>query len=80
MSWKKRIAIDPKVLCGKPTIKGTRLSVGFLLGLFAEGWSKEQIFESYPQLQPEDLTALFAYSSLRIGGEEVLEPEEGTSG
>lgn len=56
----KLIVRDPEVLCGKPTVRGTRLSVEFLLGLFADGWTHEQILDSYPALTPESLRAVFA--------------------
>jgi uncharacterized protein (DUF433 family) len=72
MNWKERIVTDPTILCGKPVIKGTRLGVEFLLGLFAEGWTTEQVLNSYPQLKPEDLQALFAYSSECVRDEEFL--------
>jgi uncharacterized protein (DUF433 family) len=50
MDWKLHIHSDPNILLGKPVIKGTRLSVEFILGLFAEGWTEQQILESYPTL------------------------------
>ena len=59
MNWKNYIVPDPDVLAGKPTIKGTRLSVGFILDLFAEGWNEQKILENYPQLTAEHLQALF---------------------
>jgi uncharacterized protein (DUF433 family) len=63
MEWHEHIHSDPKILSGKPVVKGTRLSVELLLGLLAEGWSDEQIFESYPHLTPEDLRAVFAFAA-----------------
>ncbi len=42
MNWKARIAADSAVLAGKPIIKGTRLSVDFILSLFAEGWTEQE--------------------------------------
>ena len=60
-NWKEHIISDKSVLIGKPTIKGTRLSVEFLVGLFASGWTKEKILENYPRLKEEDLQALFSY-------------------
>jgi uncharacterized protein (DUF433 family) len=59
--WQDRIAIDPAVLLGKPTIKGTRLAVDFLIELLAEGWSPEQIVGNYPQLTGEDIRAALQY-------------------
>ncbi len=72
MNWTERIVAAPAVLCGKPVIKGTRLSVEFLLGQFAEGWTTAQVLESYPQLKPEDLRALFAFSGECVRDEELL--------
>lgn len=43
-------------------VKGTRLSVDFLLGLFAAGWTAEQVLESYLTLTPESLRAVFAFA------------------
>ncbi|WP_242063285.1 DUF433 domain-containing protein [Nostoc sp. FACHB-892] len=41
MDWQQHIHSDPKILLGKPTMKGTRLSVEFLLGLFTAGWTEQ---------------------------------------
>jgi uncharacterized protein (DUF433 family) len=72
MNWKERVTADPAILCGKPVIKGTRLAVEFLLGLLAEGWTTQQVLDSYPQLRPEDLQALFGYSSECIRDEQFV--------
>ena len=48
---------------GKPVVKGTRLSVEFLLELFAAGWTQEQVLENYPTLTLEGLRAVFAFSA-----------------
>jgi len=48
MNWQERIVADPKVLAGKPAIKGTRLAVEFILDLLAEGWSEAEILQNYP--------------------------------
>ncbi|GAA0720608.1 hypothetical protein GCM10009105_30190 [Dokdonella soli] len=69
MDWRDRIAVDPDVVFGKPRIKGTRLSVEFLMGLFGAGWSEQQVLESYPQLAREDLQALFALAAEMIAEE-----------
>ena len=58
MSWHEYIHSDPSVLAGKPVIRGTRLSVEFLLDLLSEGWTGQQILDNYPQLSPEALKAL----------------------
>jgi len=61
MDWREHIVSDKSVLLGKPTIKGTRLSVEFLIELLASGWTEEQILENYPRLKKTDLQAVFAY-------------------
>jgi len=63
IDWRMFIHSDPAILVGKPVVKGTRLSVDFILRLFANGWTFEEIFESYPRLSPEALQAVFAYAS-----------------
>ncbi len=62
MDWRKYIHSNPNILLGKPVIKGTRLSVEFILGLFAAGWTERQILESYPTLNTESIRAIFAFS------------------
>jgi len=47
---------------GKPVIKGTRLSVDFLLGLFASGWTEKQVLDNYPGLSKGNIQAIFAYA------------------
>lgn len=61
MNWQGYIVSDEKVLLGKPTIKGTQLSVEHIIGLLAEGWNEQQILENYPRLSKESLQAVFSY-------------------
>jgi uncharacterized protein (DUF433 family) len=61
MNWQDHIASDKNILLGKPVIKGTRLSVEFILERLANGWSEQKILDSYPRLKKEDLQAVFAY-------------------
>jgi uncharacterized protein (DUF433 family) len=61
MNWQEYIISDPKVLIGKPIIKGTRISVELILELFSLGWTEEQILNSYPSLSDSSLRAVFAY-------------------
>ena len=63
MSWHEYIHSDPSALAGKPVSRGTRLSVEFPLGLLFEGWTGQQILESYRQLSHEALRALFAFAA-----------------
>ncbi len=59
VKWGNFIHSDPSVLFGKPVVKGTRLAVEFILGLYAEGWTEDQILENYPNLTKESLLAVF---------------------
>lgn len=61
MNWREHIVSDKEILLGKPTIKGTRISVELILDLLANGWTEKMIFESYPRLTEPDLKAVFAY-------------------
>ena len=61
MNWQEHITSDKEVLLGKPTIKGTRISVELILELLATGWTAKQILESYPRLNEQHLKAVFAY-------------------
>lgn len=61
MDWKKYIVSDKEILLGKPTVKGTRLSVDHIVSLLAQGWDEQQILENYPRLTKESLKAVFSY-------------------
>ena len=63
MNWREHIHVDPAILQGKPVVKGTRLSVEFLLSLFAAGWTQTQVLESYPNLTADSLQAVFAFAA-----------------
>ena len=61
MKWQDYIVSNKKVLLGKPTIKGTRLSVDHIVGLLAQGWNEKQILDNYPRLNQNHLKAIFSY-------------------
>ncbi len=63
MDWRERIVVDPKILVGKPLVRGTRLSVEFIVGLFAQGWTAQQVLENYPGLTLDDVHACFGYAN-----------------
>lgn len=73
MDLGNRIVVDPEILVGKPVVRGTRLSVDFLLGLMAQGWSEAEILRNYPGLQREDLLACLQYASQLVHDERVYE-------
>ena len=69
--WQDRIVVDPKVLVGKPVIRGTRLSVEFILDLLANDWTIEQILSEYPQLERKDVIAVLKYAAEMAKEEKV---------
>lgn len=71
MEWRERIIIDPQILTGKPVIKGTRLAVPFVVSLFAEGWTREDILKNYPQLVDDDVSAALQYAAEVLNEQQV---------
>ncbi|HVQ39981.1 MAG TPA: DUF433 domain-containing protein [Pyrinomonadaceae bacterium] len=58
-----RITIDPQVMVGKPVIKGTRLTVDYILNLMAHGAKSDEIIQEYPDLTEEDIQACFLFAT-----------------
>ena len=61
MNWKDYIVADPEILGGKPTLRGTRISVEFVIQRLAQGWTENDLLENYPGLTAKHLQAVFAY-------------------
>jgi len=72
MNWQDRICVEPKVLGGKPVIKGTRLAVEKIVELMAAGWSEQQIIENHPGVSHEDISACLFYASEVLKSERVI--------
>ena len=66
-----RITLDPKVLAGKPVVRGTRLSVEFVIGLMAEGWSEADILANYPGIPHEDIISCLACARDMLSSEKA---------
>lgn len=62
MMLSERIVVDPKILAGKPVIRGTRLAVEFILEPLAAGQSENEILTDYPGLTREDILACLSYA------------------
>ena len=60
-----RISVDSEVRFGKPCIRGTRITVGDILGYLASGMSDEQLLTEFPQLKHDDILACLAYAAER---------------
>lgn len=71
MHWQERITLDPEILAGKPVVKGTRLSVEFIIELLAQGWSEAEVLRNYPGLRSEDIKACLAYAGDMMKNERV---------
>ena len=71
MNWTDRIIIDPAVLAGKPVIRGTRLSVEFIVDLLAQGWAEPDILRNYPGVTHQDIVACLQYASEVLRSEKV---------
>jgi uncharacterized protein (DUF433 family) len=65
MNWLDRIAVDPAIRFGKPCIRGTRISVGDVLGYLAGGMDEAQVLADFPQLISDDIRACLAYAAER---------------
>lgn len=73
MQWETRITADPQILVGKPVIRGTRLSVEFILDLLTQGWSYSEILRNYPGIELADILACLAYARDTIREEKVYQ-------
>ena len=67
----ERIVLDPAVLAGKPVVRGTRLSVEFIVGLLGQGWSEADILDNYPGLDREDILACLQYAAELMQAEKI---------
>jgi uncharacterized protein (DUF433 family) len=65
MDTDDRIAMDPRVMVGQPVIRGTRLTVAFIVSLLKEGWTREDVLRNYPHLTADDLEAAMKYPATR---------------
>ena len=57
IAWEDYVESNPEVLVGKPVIKGTRLSIEFIMERLANGWTEEEILENYPSLDKNSMQA-----------------------
>ena len=67
-----RITFDPLVMSGKPCVRGTRVTVGTIVGLFASGHDLSRVLELYPYLQEPDILQALAYAAWRSEERELV--------
>jgi uncharacterized protein (DUF433 family) len=72
MTEHPRITLAPEVLAGKPVIRGTRLTVEFVIGLMADGWREPDILANYPGVTHDDIIACLAYARDSLSSEKVF--------
>ena len=69
----KRITFNKDVLCGKPLVRGLRISVQMILELLAKGATEQEILEDYPELEKDDLRAALLYAHHMVATEEIFD-------
>jgi len=75
MNYKDKIVSNPNIMLGKPVVKGTRITVEFILRKLSEGMSIDQMLSSYSHLTKEDIYAALTYASDLIANEEIIIPQ-----
>jgi uncharacterized protein (DUF433 family) len=68
----ERITLNPQVMVGKPVIRGTRLTVEYILNLLAHGASVEEVLKEYDGLTPADIQDCFRFATHALAGREFL--------
>ncbi len=71
-TWEQRIEINPKIMLGKPVIRGTRIPVEIIVRKLAQKISIAEILRDYPKLTEQDIQAALAYAAAVLSEEEVL--------
>lgn len=66
-----RITVDPRVLTGKPTIRGLRISVQQILRALAAGQTPDDLMQEYPELEPDDFRSVLLYAADVVGEQRV---------
>ncbi len=67
-----RIISDPDIMMGKPTIRGTRITVELILRKLGEGTTEQELIEAYPHLAPEDVRAAQRFAADYLADEEIV--------
>ena len=72
MAAQGRVEINPKVMLGKPIIRGTRITVELILRKLAEGATRHDLLEAYPHLTDDDIQAAITYAADTLAHEETV--------
>jgi uncharacterized protein (DUF433 family) len=68
----ERITVNPKIMVGKPVIRGTRVPVELIIKMLAQGIAEKEILKEYPRLEADDIKAALAYASTVLSNEEIF--------
>ena len=68
----ERVVINPKVMAGKPVIRGTRITVEHIMRELASGIGADEMLKLYPRLAAEDIQAAHAYAAARLAEERII--------
>lgn len=68
----RRIVVNPKIMVGKPVIKGTRVAVYEIVNRVAQGWTFQEILEDFPRITEDDIKAALMYAGKLVEGEEIF--------
>jgi uncharacterized protein (DUF433 family) len=74
----RRIVVNPKVMVGKPVIRGTRVTVERILSLLAQGMNEEELMREFPHITVTDVRAALEYAARLAASEEVIPAIEGS--
>lgn len=72
MDWREYIEQKPGVMLGKPVLKGTRITVEFILDRLAQGWPPNELAASFPEIGTEQIHAVLAYAASVIRMDETI--------
>ncbi len=72
MALSDHIDVNPKVMLGKPVIRGTRIPIELILRKLGEGASEQDLLDAYPHLRSEDIRAAMSYAAEALAHEEII--------
>lgn len=72
MKFPERIVLNPEVMGGRPCVRGTRVTVGLIVGMIASGHDRDEVLKLYPYLATEDIDAALSYAAWRADEQEVM--------
>ena len=72
MQFPEKIVLAPEVMGGRPCVRGTRVTVGLIVGMLASGHDREEVLKLFPYLTLEDIDAALSYAAWRADEQEVM--------